>query len=217
VSVLQGLDVRGRRTLVAGGLLLGVLVLVLGSSLIADRTLFTKLTAVIAATFFGGRMTGILTGLELDLGPITTAAVMMLFNTAWLLLMLPFFASLSNRAARRGRLTRFFAPSRDRTGTQARTIEAFGTWALPVFIWLPFPLTGAFAGAAIGLLLGMAWRRLLIVVLSSMWIGITSWSFGIDYLILFTGTTGRIVCWVVTGAVVLYTLASRWRHTPEGR
>jgi uncharacterized membrane protein len=178
----------------------------------ANETSFSRLVALLVATLMGGRISGILTGLELGLGPARTATLIGLLNTGLLLSVFPAFAGLSRQAVSRGPLSRMFSTTQTRADAHARTLATIGTWALPVFVWLPFPLTGAFVGAAIGLLLHMPWWRLLAVVLGSMWFGIVTWTWGVDYLLLVSGPAGSVACWVITAAVVAYSLATRLRH-----
>ncbi len=89
-----------------------------------------------------------------------------------------------------------------------------------LFIWLPFPFTGAFLGALIGLLMGIPLVRLVPIVLVTMWIGVVTWTWGIDFVILFTGTAGRVTAWMLTGVFLVYSvvirLQARGRAEVEG-
>ena len=80
-----------------------------------------------------------------------------------------------------------------------------------IFIWLPFPFTGAFLGALIGLLMGIHMVRLIPVVLVTMWIGVVRWTWGIDFVFLFTGTAGRVPAWVLTVVFLIYSVVIRLR------
>ncbi len=79
-------------------ILLAVGVLVAAGNLTAlgvlwatNTVLFAKVMAVLGGAYVGGRMAGILTGLELGLGNPITSMVIILFNTGFLLLALPIF------------------------------------------------------------------------------------------------------------------------------
>ena len=80
---------------------------------------------------------------------------------------------------------------------------------------MPFPGTGAFFGALIGLMLGMPMTRLAPLLFLSLWAGVISWTYGIDWLFVFTGRTGHIVAWVLTGLLLLWAAISRFRGTPD--
>jgi hypothetical protein len=45
-----------------------------------------------------------------------------------------------------------------------------------------------------------------------MWVGIFTWSVGFEHLIALTGVTGKIICWAVTGAILLYSVIARVRQ-----
>ena len=69
--------------------------------------------------------------------------------------------------------------------------------------------TGAIVGSLIGLVLGIPLRRLMYLVILSMWSGIVMWTFGMEFVYLFAGTTGKIICYAVTAGVLGYSLALR--------
>lgn len=187
----------------------------LGVLWILDPALCRKILAVMAAAFFGGRMPGILTGLELGLGSALTSLVNIAFNTCWLLLLLPAFQRATAGAGSSELVRRFFSGAERRARQQTARIGRIGILGLVLFVWLPLPGTGAFVGALIGLLLGMPMVRLLPLLLVSMWVGVVSWTYGIDWIFLFTGKTGHIVAWVVTGICLLWACVARFRTGGE--
>jgi uncharacterized membrane protein len=176
-----------------------------------DSALFAKIMAVLGAAYVGGRMAGILTGLELGLGNPTTSLVIILLNTGFLLLALPIFR-IATRSVNPPRwLETRIRTSEQRAQSQNQRLESLGIFGLVLFIWLPFPFTGAFLGALIGLLMGIPLLRLVPIVLVTMWIGVVTWTWGIDFVILFTGTAGRITAWVLTGLILIYSVTVRFR------
>jgi hypothetical protein len=48
-------------------------------------------------------------------------------------------------------------------------------------------------------------------VLTSMWVGVITWTLLFDYLFLFTGRAGKVAAWIVTGAFLVYSLFARRR------
>ena len=177
-----------------------------------DSTLFTKVMAVLGAAYVGGRMAGILAGLELGLGNLTISIVIILLNTGFLLLALPIFR-IATRSVNPPRwLASRIRSSEQRARSQNRRLQNLGIFGLVLFIWLPFPFTGAFLGALIGLLMGISLARLVPIVLVTMWIGVITWTWGIDFVFLFTGPTGRVVAWVLTGLILVYSVVVRARE-----
>ena len=177
----------------------------------ADTVLFAKVMAVLGAAYIGGRMAGILTGLELGLGNLITSMVIILFNTGFLLLALPIFRIATRSVNPPHWLKRSFRGSERRARSQNQRLQNLGVFGLVLFIWLPFPFTGAFLGALIGLLMGIPLVRLVPIILVTMWIGVVTWTWGIDFVILFTGTAGRVTAWMLTGAFLVYSVVIRLR------
>ena len=198
--------------LLAVGVLVAVLNLTaLGVLWASDTTLFAKVMAVLGAAYVGGRMAGILIGLELGLGNPTTSMVIILFNTGFLLLALPIFR-IATRSVNPPRwLASRFRSAEHSARSQNQRLQNLGIFGLVLFIWLPFPFTGAFLGALIGLLMGIPLVRLVPIVLVTMWIGVVTWTWGIDFVFLFTGETGRVTAWVLTGLILVYSVVIRVR------
>lgn len=212
MSTVERMPWELRYVLAAGVLLLLALATLLALAVAVDRNLFVRAGAVIVASLVGGRMPAVLTGLEVGFHSTIIAALLMLINTGWLFVAYPLFVLFSKQLREFRLLGKMLSGTSDRATTQARTVQRLGTWALPVFIWLPFPMTGAVVGAAIGLLLGMPHRRLLYVVVLSMWCGILSWSFGFEQLFDLGGLTGRVACYVITAAIIVYSIVVRIRQ-----
>lgn len=189
-------------------------VTILGILWLADPALGRRILAVMAAAFFGGRMPGILAGLELGLGSALTSLVNIAFNTCWLLLLLPVFQRVTNEAGSSRFVRRFFSGAEDRARSQTETVGRLGTLGLILFVWMPLPGTGAFVGALIGLILGMPLVRLVPLLLLSMWVGVVSWTYGIDLIFLFTGRAGHVAAWVLTGALLVWAAVGRFRKSP---
>lgn len=176
-----------------------------------DTALFTKVMAVLGAAYLGGRMAGILAGLELGLGNPTISIVIILLNTGFLLLALPVFR-IATRSVNPPRwLASRIRSSEQRARSQNRRLQNLGIFGLVLFIWLPFPFTGAFLGALIGLLMGISMVRLVPIVLLTMWVGVVTWTWGIDFVVLFTGEAGRVTAWVLTGLILVYSVVIRFR------
>jgi uncharacterized membrane protein len=214
--LVRWLDADESGLLLTGLALTAALLCFLGVCLVLDPGLSIKLLAVTGATLIGGRTAAIVAGLEIGLTSTVIASLLILVNSAWLLVVVPLFSSIQSHVVEHRMLKRFFDSVSSRAATQHRLFDALGGWALALFIWLPFPMTGGLAGAVIGLLLGLGMRRLMLIVLPSMWAGIVCWTYGFEYLFLFTGTTGKVICYGVTGAILIWSLLLRFRQ-PAGQ
>ena len=207
---------RSARILLTIGALVAALNLsALGVLWVTNPAVFARVMAILGAAYVGGRMAGILTGLELGLGNLTTAMVIILLNTGFLLLALPLFQMATDRFNPPGWLASFFRGAEQRARSQNTRLQSLGIFGLVLFIWLPFPFTGAFLGALIGLLMGVPMVRLVPIVLGTMWIGVFTWTWGFDYIFLFTGTAGHVVAWALTGAFLVFSVVTRLRDSRE--
>jgi uncharacterized membrane protein len=202
-----------RRILAIGIAVAGLAAAALGILLVVDPTQFARVTAVLGASFVGGRMTGILTGLELGLSTMSTAVTIICLNTCWLLIAVPLFAMATQRLGAQRLLGPIFCGAERRARAQTRRMRHLGAAGLVLFIWLPFPLTGAFVGALIGLLMGIPLIRLVPLVLVSMWVGVVTWTWGFRTLLLFTGPTGHVIAWIITGGFLAYSVVVRVRES----
>jgi uncharacterized membrane protein len=168
------------------------------------RELMLQVAAVTAASVLGGRMASILTGQQLGLHPILTILTMAVWNSSVLLFCLPLVATVSQSVMR----VRFLQKSLDSTKraaeVQLNKVRKFGAWGLPVFIWLPFPWTGALAGAMVGLLLGMSLRRTLWISIPSMVVGVASWVYGFQWFLVLTGPAGKLISIALLVAILLF-------------
>jgi uncharacterized membrane protein len=206
-----------RRILATGVAVAGLAAAALAILLVVDPTQFARVTAVLGASFVGGRMTGILTGLELGLSTLSTALTIICLNTCWLLISVPLFALATQRLDARRLLGPIFRGAERRARSRTRRMRHLGAAGLVLFIWLPFPLTGAFVGALIGLLMGIPLVRLVPLVLGSMWVGVVTWTWGFRTLFVVTGPAGHAAAWIITGCFLVYSVVVRARETEGAR
>jgi uncharacterized membrane protein len=204
-----------RRLLLVGFTMAVVEVSALGVLWFTDRKLFLDIMTVVGAAFFGGRMPGILAGLGLRLGSLATSTINILLNTCWLLLALPVFQRATTQATSSPWLRRFFRGAETSAQRQTRRVSKLGLVGLVLFVWLPIPGTGAFVGALIGMIMGVPLGRLVPLLLASMWVGVVSWTYGIEFVFLFTGPAGHTAAWIITGLFFVYAIATRLRRAPE--
>jgi uncharacterized membrane protein len=208
----DGADRRAGAVIFRAGLVLaGTCALALGVLAVIDPATAGRITAVVAAAFVGGRVAGTLTGLELGFGFLGISVMLICLNTSWLLIALPLFQHLTSRIEPPQFLVRSFRRAEVRARSANQRLHRLGALGLVLFVWLPFPFTGAFIGAVIGLLMGIRLPRLVPLVLVSMWVGVLTWTAGFEAVLLVAGPVGRIVAWVLTLAFIAYSLILRAR------
>ncbi|MGM0442074.1 MAG: small multi-drug export protein [Elusimicrobiota bacterium] len=203
---LEGIN---RAIFIAGGASLSAIVIFLILLSITNSTLFLKIIGIIAASFSGGRITAIATGLELNFSNLTITLLLSSFNLSWLLIIFPFITYFYQNFVETKFFGKMLKSAYNRAQNYHRRASSYGMIALPFFIWLPFPMTGSIAGAFIGYLMGIKEKKLIVLVAFSMLVGVASWTYGFEYFLQITGKTGKIVSYVFLGILVIYSLIDR--------
>ncbi|MBO8131735.1 MAG: small multi-drug export protein [Candidatus Marinimicrobia bacterium] len=198
-----------RFSFIIGISLFVVIAIVLSLIFIFDRIMFLKVMGVITASIVGGRITAIVVGIELKLYNIVICIVLFLVNVTFLLILYPFITHFHENVIERKFLKNILNLSYEKAKKEKNKWSKIGTFSVPVFIWLPFPLTGAIAGSFLGLFLGMKKDILLITVIVSMLVGILSWTFGFEYFVNIIGPTGKIVTYVIIALLLIFTFIDR--------
>ncbi len=137
-------------------------------------------------------MAAILTGLELGLHHLLLVFILFVFNTAWVFLFSPLIISFYNKVIKLKFFGKMLIFTKRMAEMQKENVASMGRWGLPIFVWLPFPWTGALVGFVIGYLMGIPLKNLILVVLTAMLMGIVSWTLGFECFLLLTGKAGKI-------------------------
>jgi len=137
-----------------------------------------RVVAVIAASLFFGRTASILTGLEVGLATYSIILVLLVCNSTWLLVFFPLVVASYYQVVEKRFIGRIVEATKKMAEAQRAKISKYGTWGLAFFIWLPFPWTGALVGSVIGFLFGMSTKRIVLVAIPSMLVGVISWVAG---------------------------------------
>ncbi len=130
-----------------GGYLLALLVVVLFVLWFVYPDLTVHIVAVIAASILGGRMASILAGIELGLHPLSIVLILFIFNSIWLCFFFPLIVTFLLHVMNIRLFDKMLDSTRKRAEKQKNKIIKYRTWGLPLFIWLPFPWTGALIAA----------------------------------------------------------------------
>lgn len=209
-SLLKRLRSDNRSIFILGVFLLLLMIAWFVPSFIIDRKNTLKVLCIILASLAGGRLPAIMTGMELGLRNLTIVSVLFFCNLCWLLLMLPLICSFYDNVVHVKVVGRLLHSAKGRAIQESRRVSSVGIYALPIFVWLPFPFTGSLVGAVIGHIIGIPTTKLLILVVTAMWAGISSWTFGLEHLVYLTGITGKVICYSAIVIVLIYALI--WRR-----
>jgi len=169
--------------------------------------LAAKIFAVVLSTAVGGRALAIATGLAVGLDAGSIILILSLFNVMWILIFYAVTVSAYANLVASPFLQRVVRPTTRVAERQRENLRGWPALGLLVFIWLPFPWTGAAVGSMIGFLLGMPSGRVMCVVLPAMLFSVVTWTVGFEYLFLFEGTAGKVVA---VSLLLLILLAALW-------
>jgi uncharacterized membrane protein len=179
-----------RRIFITGCILLALELVTLGILWIWVPHFAARVCGVIATTGVGGQAGAVLAGLELGMSRMELAAVLSAFNVMHLCVFFPLITALYNQASQMKVIGKWISSTRKAAEYQRNKVRALGNIGLPIFIWLPFPWTGTLIGAVIGYLIGLPTRKIMIIALTSMFAGIVTWVFGVNWLKSFAGIQG---------------------------
>lgn len=177
--------------------------------LLTNKIYFLKTIGVIGASLAGGRLTAILTGIELKFNNIFIIIILSSINMCWLLLVFPFITFSYHNIVENKLFNGILKTADKKARSYKSNLSAFGALALPVFIWLPFPMTGSIVGSFIGHLMGIQKNKLLFIVILSMLLGIVTWTYGFRSFLFVTGPTGKTIAYICVFLIILYSILDK--------
>jgi len=205
-----------RRLFLAGGSLLIAEVVGLCALSVVLPRLAAKIAAVVLSISVGGRSLAIATGLAVGLDAGAIILILSLFNTMWILIFYSLTVSAYANLVAWPFLERLVRPTSRLAERQRESLRRWPALGLFVFIWLPFPWTGAAVGAVMGFLLGMPSGRVMCIALPAMLFSVITWTLGFDYLFLFQGTAGRAISAALVVAILAAAVWVRARDRARG-
>ena len=188
-----------RPTLIPGIIIASIDVALFLFILIFHSDLALKIISMIGGCHVGGRLAFIGVGFELGLSALTIIAIIILYNTAYLLLVYALFVTLSEKVSP----LKFIKKLHDRVRHSKTLHSNWNLLSIAVFIWIPLPMTGAVIGALIAYLEGYTHNKILATALLSMYIGVISWTLAFDRMYQFMQSLNWYVTLVFTLLLLL--------------
>ncbi len=185
MSIFSATPPSHRRIFLAGSVLLAVQAAALLVLLAMAPAWAARVCGTIAATSVGGLAGAIVAGLELGLTPWQVVGVLAAFSVMHLCLGFPIITTLYHRAMEVKVLGRWVSATRVAAERQKDMVTRLGSFGLPVFVWLPFPWTGALVGAVIGYMVGMRTRRIMLVAIPAMLLSVVMWVSAVSQMRVF--------------------------------
>lgn len=167
-----------KRMLSCGVALAVVEGLALALILASDPSLGLRILSMIGACHVGGRLAFIGAGFEAELPALATALIATFHNSVVVLLAYPLWLLLCRRLERLPLLARL-----RRKVERSRSLRSrWNLLGIGIFIWAPFPMTGAVIGALLAHSEGYPPRQVLPVALGAMTAGVISWTLAFEHL-----------------------------------
>jgi uncharacterized membrane protein len=161
-------------------------------TLFRNPSMTLKIAGLVTANIVGGRMSSILAGYELGIPPLIIVLVLFNLNFAWTCLIFPLFITLHRQVLKYGILVKLIKSAERSAQAVTSSIAKMGIIGMPLFIWLPFPWTGALIGSIVGYFIGLSVRKILLLMTISLMAGTICWVYGFRYLFILSGTPGKV-------------------------
>jgi uncharacterized membrane protein len=196
VSILEGTQsskMRSEAIMLRIGIYYWLLNMVLVAlSLTINPSMTLKIAGLVTTNIIGGRMSSILAGYELGIPPLIIILVLFNLNFAWTCLVFPLFIAVHRQVIKHGILFKLIQSAERSAQSVTSSISKMGIIGIPVFIWLPFPWTGALIGSIVGYFTGLSVGKILFLMTISLMAGTISWVYGFRYLFILSGTPGKV-------------------------
>lgn len=159
--------------------------------LVLDSSLVPKILLMISANHLGGRLAFIGVGLEFDF-PVPLIIFIIIFHNTTYLLIINFFIVFFRERTERLKITkRFFESMRKKAKERTQVMKKWNWFSISLFVWLPFPMTGAVTGSLIAHIEGYNIKDVVLIVIPSMWLGVICWTLWFDELYEFIEQFGK--------------------------
>jgi uncharacterized membrane protein len=161
-------------------------------TLVRNPSMTLKIAGVVTASLVGGRMSAILAGYQLGIPPLIIVLVLFNLNFAWTCLIFPLFIALHRQVLKCCILVKLIQSAERSAHAVTSSITKMGIIGIPLFIWLPFPWTGALIGSIVGYFTGLSVGKVLFFMTISLMAGTISWVYSFRYLLILSGTPGKV-------------------------
>jgi uncharacterized membrane protein len=188
--------------------IIGMILLVIEISIIivlflSKPSLSLKIISMVIAFHLGGRLAIIGTGLEFNFSTLTILLIILTYLTAFLLIMLSVIGFLWAKAQKIKLFKNFVETRMKKAEQRAETMKKWSWIGLVIFVWLPFPMTGAIMGFLIARAEGYKSLTSIMIAIPSMWFGVVCWIIWFDELYKIIDKIGPQLTTYVTILLVL--------------
>jgi uncharacterized membrane protein len=165
-----------------GMVLLSIEICVIIVLFLSKSSLALKLISMVTAFHLGGRLAIIGAGLEFNFPALTIMLIILAYLTAFLLIMLSIVGFLWVKAKEFKLFKKFVEIRMQKAEKRAEKMKKWSWIGIVVFVWMPFPMTGAIMGFLIARAEGYKTIPSLTITIPSMWVGVVCWTIWFDEL-----------------------------------
>jgi len=165
-----------------GLVLLSIEVCIVIVLFLLKSSLALKLISMVAAFHLGGRLAIIGAGLEFNFSTASIILIILTYLTAFLLIMLSVIGFLWAKAKEFKLFKKFVETRMKKAEKRAEKMKKWSWIGIVVFVWMPFPMTGAIMGFLIARAEGYKTVPSLTITIPSMWVGVVCWTIWFDGL-----------------------------------
>jgi len=180
-----------RNALVIGIVLFGLELGIFIFLLVLDASLAVEVLSMIAANHIVGRLAFIGTGLEFGLAAPLIIFIIIFHNTSYLIIVNSLMVFFGEKAGKLKFIRRLIESKKERAKEITQSTTKWSWLSISLFVWLPFPMTGAVMGSLIAYVEGYSIKDALLIVIPSMWIGVICWTLWLDELYGFFESFGK--------------------------
>jgi len=174
-----------------GIVLFGLELVIFISLLVLNSSFAMKILSMILANHLGGRLAFIGVGMEFEFPTPLIIFIIIFYNTTYLLIVNSLIVFLWEKTERLKTTKHFIESIQKKTKGTTKTFRKWSWFSISLFVWLPFPVTGAVMGSLIAHIEGYNIKDALLMVVPSMWIGVICWTLWFDELYEWIETFGR--------------------------
>jgi uncharacterized membrane protein len=174
-----------------GAVLFAIELLIFIFLLVLDTSFAGKILSMISANHIGGRLAFIGVGLEHGLDSPLIIFIIIFYNTTYLLILNSLIVYFWEQTKKLNIINHFIESIKKKARLRTQTLKKWNWFSISLFVWLPFPMTGAVTGSIIAYLEGYNIKNALLMVIPSMWIGVICWTLWFDELYGFLEQFGK--------------------------
>lgn len=177
-----------------------------------DALYASKITGIVFSNLFIGRVPALSFGYAANLSHFTVIGINIIVELILVSIILPLFILSFRGILKIKLLENFFIQVQQKRIEHQEKFNKYGKFALFVFVFIPFWMTGPIVGAIIGFLIGIEYYTIIIIVFLATMIAITLWGLFLQEIVDFLIVWDNQFLWIGLFIFVLALLVIRFKN-----